>query len=170
MYGRYNEYLQIPEGYDTSFQIKVNGAKNISYTVSEGESVEVSETGLINLRWVIALNPDCTFSDMAFEEDFGGTIYGYNNSTAQTYAEKYGYTFDVIENAGNILINRPIGDANCDDTFNVSDAAFIARTLAKGQTISFEENPFADFNWDNKVTVSDAAAIARELAMAKNVF
>ena len=57
---------------------------------------------------------------------------------------------DEYENGTNI-------DAVCEGIMSS-----IARTLANGHTISFEENPFADFNWDNKITVSDAAAIARE--------
>ena len=51
---------------------------------------------------------------------------------------------------------------------SIDDAAFIARTLAKRQTINVKENPYADYNNDGKVTVSDAAAIARYLAKAKN--
>ena len=61
-----------------------------------------------------------------------------------------------------------VGDANNDSKLTVSDAAFIARTLAKRETIDVKTNPAADFNGDGKVTVSDAAAIARELAKAKS--
>jgi len=56
------------------------------------------------------------------------------------------------------------GDANGDNELNVSDCAFIARTLAKRETIDIALNPAADYNNDGKVTVSDAATIARELA------
>ena len=56
------------------------------------------------------------------------------------------------------------GDANGDNELNVSDAAFIARTLAKRETIDVTTNPAADYNNDGKVTVSDAATIARDLA------
>ncbi|MBE6846084.1 MAG: hypothetical protein E7508_10385 [Ruminococcus sp.] len=58
----------------------------------------------------------------------------------------------------------PIGDANGDNELNVSDCAFIARKLAKRETIEIALNPAADYNNDGKVTVSDAATIARELA------
>ncbi|MBE6845228.1 MAG: hypothetical protein E7508_05885 [Ruminococcus sp.] len=64
-------------------------------------------------------------------------------------------------------IDYVIGDANNDGKMTVSDAAFIARTLAKREIISVILNPAADYNSDGKVTVSDAAAIARELAKAK---
>ncbi|MBE6845787.1 MAG: hypothetical protein E7508_08815 [Ruminococcus sp.] len=126
--------------------------------------------GIDNLKGIIVLNPDCTFGENQLNSYFKGTIYGHENSTAQAYAEMYGYTFDLIENAGNLSIERPIGDANCDNALTVSDAAFIARTLAKRLTISVDENPYADYNGDGKVTVADAAAIARELAKPKTDF
>ncbi|MBQ8435851.1 MAG: dockerin type I repeat-containing protein [Oscillospiraceae bacterium] len=56
------------------------------------------------------------------------------------------------------------GDANGDNELNISDAAFIARTLARRETIDVTTNPAADYNNDGKVTVSDAATIARDLA------
>ena len=61
-----------------------------------------------------------------------------------------------------------VGDANGDNELSVSDAAFIARTLARREKIDIKKNPAADYNGDGKVNVSDAAAIARALAKAKN--
>lgn len=57
------------------------------------------------------------------------------------------------------------GDANKDGKLTVSDAAFIARTLAKqqGETLTV----YADYNQDGKRNVSDAASIARYLAKHK---
>ena len=57
------------------------------------------------------------------------------------------------------------GDANNDGKLTVSDAAFIARTLAKqqGDTLTI----YADYNQDGKRNVSDAASIARYLAKRK---
>ena len=54
------------------------------------------------------------------------------------------------------------GDANGDGKFNVRDAAYIARMMAKGQT----GQPYsaADYNRDGKVNVRDAAAIAKKIA------
>jgi len=53
-------------------------------------------------------NPKCEIYDSASTINDGhnnnsdicysGTIYGYKDSTAQTYAEKYNYAFDLIEN------------------------------------------------------------------------
>ena len=44
------------------------------------------------------LNPECEIYDSSFTLfQFTGTIYGYENSTAQEYAEKYDYNFSVID-------------------------------------------------------------------------
>ena len=131
-----------------------------------------------NLKSITIENSECEIADHAdtisngYDADsryyFNGTIYGYENSTAQAHAEKYGYAFELIENAEEPSEERPTGDANNDGKLTVSDAAFIARTLAKRETIDVQINPYADYNNDGKVTVSDAAAIARELAKAKS--
>lgn len=86
------------------------------------------------------------------------TIYGYENSKAQTYAKDNGYTFSVIEKV------LP-GDANEDDTVNVRDCATIAEALAKGKGNTLPDS--ADFNDDSKIDVRDAAAIASALAAGK---
>ncbi len=57
-----------------------------------------------SLTSVTILDPDCEICDSAsticndYDGDyfFTGTIYGYENSTAQAYAEKYGYAFTSI--------------------------------------------------------------------------
>lgn len=118
--------------------------------------------GIDNLRGIIVSNPECTFGENQLNSYFKGTIYGHENSTAQTFAETYGYTFDLIENAGNLLIEFPLGDANCDNVLNVRDCAFIAKALAKGNADSLPQ--IADYNGDGKVNVRDAAAIAQALA------
>ena len=55
------------------------------------------------LKEITILNPDCEIYDSKNVIDknhnpyFNGTIYGYKDSTAQAYAEKYGYNFEAIE-------------------------------------------------------------------------
>ena len=47
---------------------------------------------------ITILNPECEIYDSSFTLfQFTGTIYGYENSTAQEYAEKYDYNFSVID-------------------------------------------------------------------------
>lgn len=60
-----------------------------------------------NLEKITILNPDCEIYDDEYtisngiDENnnpyFNGTIYGYEGSTAQTYAENCGYNFEAIE-------------------------------------------------------------------------
>lgn len=95
---------------------------------------------------------------------FNGTIYGYENSTAESYAKKYKKNFAVIDSESEFIL----GDANGDGHLRASDAAFIAKALAEasinGKKITVEDYPAADFNQDGKLTAADAAAIAKYLA------
>ena len=118
------------------------------------------------LSKVIVNNSNCTITDapQTFsnkDEDYTGTIYGANGSTAQKYAETYNRDFQPLDGGDSSLA----GDANQDGKVNVRDAAFIASTLAqgKGDTLPIT----ADFNNDKKVNVRDAAAIANYLATKK---
>ncbi len=121
-----------------------------------------------SLESVTIENPNCAIEDCDYIFDngyddngisfFNGTIYGYENSTAQIYAEKYGYNFKIAEPVSDILY----GDANEDDIVNVRDCAFIASALAKGNSDSLPQS--ADYNTDGKINVRDAAAIAAALA------
>ena len=77
-------------------------------------------------------NPDCIINDSADTISNGysggyyysGTIYGYENSTAQSYAEKYDYKFNVYETNANVA-----GDCNADGFFSVADAVLLQRWL-----------------------------------------
>ena len=50
-----------------------------------------------NLASITILNPACEIYDRADTIDAGTTIYGYANSTAQAYAEKYNRTFVALD-------------------------------------------------------------------------
>lgn len=70
------------------------------------------------------LNPECDIYDSSSTISDTATIYGYENSTAQEYAKKYGNKFVVI-------VSEPIlaGDANGDSTVNVADAVMLQKWL-----------------------------------------
>lgn len=114
-------------------------------------------------------------TDEITAEEISGYHYAYDIVEGEELkVEKF---FDSVKDENNIINNSStmyftisdalLGDVNNDTKLNVSDAAFIARTLAKRETIDAGTNPAADYNGDDKVTVSDAAAIARFLAKAK---
>ncbi len=103
-----------------------------------------------------------TFSNS--ESSFTGTIWGYEGSTAQTYAKTYNRLFESLGGA-NENPDGMSGDANGDGEVNVRDCAAIAKALAKG---TIAELPIsADFNGDGSITVRDAAALAKSLATSK---
>ena len=81
-------------------------------------------------------------------------IYCYEGSYAQSYAEKYGIAYFLLEPI--------VGDCTGDDEFDVSDAIRIKRYLAKEDVPIFER--CADVNFDNKIDVKDCLLIKKFLA------
>ena len=73
---------------------------DIVTSIGEGVFTECSSRTSI-----VTENPDCEIYDSSRtinngyidgDPNFNGTIYGYEDSTAQAYAEKYGYTFESL--------------------------------------------------------------------------
>ncbi|MBO7364827.1 MAG: leucine-rich repeat domain-containing protein, partial [Lachnospiraceae bacterium] len=94
----YEEYLEIPEGYPQSFRLEVTDAEQVSYRVSSGDSVTVSEDGVIAPRyttWYWKNGIGSSFT--APPEDLSGytiTREGhYGDSVVTVTAD--GRTFDV---------------------------------------------------------------------------
>lgn len=121
------------------------------------------------LESVTILNPDCEIYNLSntLGDKSVTTIYGYENSTAQAYAEKYGYNFSSIgtapettttttqttttttymptttttTNSGTTTADQR-GDVNCDGFIDASDASLILEYyayLSTNGTMSFEE-------------------------------
>lgn len=59
------------------------------------------------LESITILNPHCEISDYESTIDLGATIYGYEGSTAQAYAEKHSFTFVVLEHGYNAVVTAP---------------------------------------------------------------
>lgn len=128
-----------------------------------------------NLKEITILNPDCNIFDNSWTiashwEDimdetslrFGGVISGYDHSTAQAYAKKYGYSFESLGEAPtpDVLL----GDSNFDGKIDSSDATFCLveyAKLATGDTssITYAERYAANVNKDSAVDSKDASAI-----------
>lgn len=117
-----------------------------------------------SLEKITVLNPECKLSEYGF---VGGTkektvIYGYSGSTAQAFAEKYGYTFVAL---GGETTDTPsdvmYGDSNGDGTVSIADAVIIMQTLSSSDTYNLSEQQ--DINADvvdgNGITTMDALAI-----------
>ena len=91
-------------------------------------------------------------------------IRGHQDSTAQSYAEKYNRTFELIEDEKDILW----GDANGDDEINGKDILYIRKYLANLNfdtgVSSVEIGTGADANGDGEINGKDILIIRKYLA------
>ena len=127
---------------------------------------------------VTVLNPDCEFpessqafgyrDDETWEEVFDGVFRGYEGSTAQAYAETYGYKFESLGDAPTVPVS---GDYNSDGEVTVADAVLLARFISEDISLTAEQtegilNHEPDQDGDNLITIMDIAAILKKLESA----
>lgn len=93
---------------------------------------------------------------------YNGIIYGYENSTAQAYAEKYGYRFEVIK-AEQTKSELSFGDLNGDSAINAVDASIILSSYARYATSndkpSAEELSAGDIDKNGTIDSVDASIV-----------
>ena len=94
-----------------------------------------------------------------------GEIVGYEGSTAQYYAKKYGYRFRSL---GKALI-RTAGDVDGSSTVNASDASVILIAAAaigsgRGSTLTTAQKKAADVNSDGSINATDASIVLQYAA------
>lgn len=108
---------------------------------------------------VTFLNPDCEIKDSnSIPKET--TIIGYDNSTAQEYAEKYNRKFTSL---GEFTKNVD-GDANCDGIVSMADAAAIYQFLGNPDKYSLSEQGAVNAdvaNNNNGITANDAIMIQK---------
>ncbi|MBR2086285.1 MAG: leucine-rich repeat protein [Oscillospiraceae bacterium] len=118
-------WITIPEGVTTIGQ-SAFASTNLSYVKLPESIISIEPSAFVwcsELSALIIPNPECAVFDSAetinngFWNDEGvaeyyynGTIYGAENSIAQAYAEKYGYTFKFLEDAPALNQVKPNGD------------------------------------------------------------
>ena len=107
-----------------------------------------------SLKSITLNNPDCEISNDKDTIPETAVIYGYKNSTAQTYAESFNRKFISLEEIGDISGNGEI---------DLYDAIEIAKAIMGLRTFTAEEMIIADFNMDGAVDLYDAIEIARTL-------
>ncbi|MDE7093452.1 MAG: leucine-rich repeat protein, partial [Oscillospiraceae bacterium] len=99
-------------------------------------------------------NPECEIYD--YETTISDTtkIYGYDNSTAQAYAEKYERNFVSLGTAPEKPTTEILtGDANKDGEFNILDIITLQKwLLGAGNLPSWQA---MDFNRDGMITIFD---------------
>ncbi len=137
----------------------------------------VTSIGLDAFSWcrsltsITILNPDCTIDssettisngrDENFNIYFNGTIYGYENSTAQAYAENYNYKFESLGEAPTTTDSTMTGDANGDNKINISDAVLIMQSISNPSEYKISDSAklLADVVDGDGITNKDALAI-----------
>ena len=116
---------------------------------------------------VTFLNPNCKLPDSVFT--VGDVVmYGYKNSTAEKYAQKYNRTFIALDDS-----NLTYGDANVDGIVDLSDAVLIMQSLANPNKyglsgsdkshITAQGATNADVEGNNGITANDALTIQKYL-------
>ncbi|MCR5600848.1 MAG: leucine-rich repeat protein [Ruminococcus sp.] len=150
-----------------------NSLKNVVIPANI-QSIEYNAFSLCaSLESVTILNPDCDFSfnypeiicnSISFSDDgdkvvnFSGTIYGYDDSTAEEYALKNGYKFSSLGKA------YSLGDVNNDGMINSIDASSVLAYYAKNSTdqkggYSDRQKAAADVDHDGAINSIDASKI-----------
>lgn len=123
------------------------------------------------LSSITILDPDCviydsdrticdSYSYSADKASYSGIIYGYKNSTAQAYAEKYGYRFAALDDT---FIK---GDVNNDGVIDGTDATMVLRDFGLRSAylpsyLNSIQQRSADVNEDGMIDGTDATLILR---------
>ena len=121
------------------------------------------------LKRITFLNPDCEIYDDAltisnsyiptagFKPVYNGVICGYEGSTAQAYAEKYGYTFEALGETSKL------GDVNGDGLINAVDASkilvFFAQLQDGSASAAAKDIAVCDVNKDGIINAVDASLV-----------
>lgn len=134
-----------------------NNWMRLSYVEIDGSVETIDSAAFANcpaLTRVMILNKNTSIEDSAFSNCPNLTIYGFENTTVQEYAESHNISFSPML----------IGDANLDGNINILDATAIQRHLA--QIITFEKVAIAaaNVNSDDDLSVIDATMIQRFIA------
>ncbi|MCR5306247.1 MAG: leucine-rich repeat protein [Oscillospiraceae bacterium] len=125
-------------------------------------------SGCDNLRTIIFRSPACVIPDTADAIPENAVIYGWNNSTAHEYAEKYGRTFVPLrENDTTVLFSC---DLNLDGKTDRADAELLFRVIAEapadGDTPDFDMLCAADLDCSGTLTLMDVSLMLKAVQAA----
>ncbi len=119
---------------------------------------------------ITILNPECEIVDTEYviiigiddnnQPYYKGTIFGYENSTAQAFSEKYNYKFESLGEAPEKELS--MGDINGDRLVDASDASLILAEyslLSTSNLGTFTESmkKSADVNKDGLIDSRDSS-------------
>ncbi|MDD7515892.1 dockerin type I repeat-containing protein [Ruminococcus flavefaciens] len=131
--------------------------------------VDYSDYGL---EKITILNPECIICETPDNADpadsdyispirYGGVICGYRGSTAQSYAEKHGFSFIEIDETP----VRIKGDVNGDGEFSISDVVTLQKWLLAVPDTELVDWKAADLCEDDKIDVFDLCLMRKEVIL-----
>ncbi|MDE5771140.1 MAG: leucine-rich repeat protein [Ruminococcus sp.] len=122
--------------------------------------------GCGNLTEITILNPECEMYRCGIYDGYTknylyATIYGYENSTAQAYAERYDYKFESLGKAPEKI--TATGDMNGDGEFNVADVVVFHKYILGTSDKEISDWKQADLNYDGLLDSFDLIMMRQKL-------
>ena len=141
--------------------LSCSSLKTVTIPASVKEIKQQAFYKCASLEEIYILDPECNICDnwattiSNTDDDFSGVIKGYKGSTAEKFAEKFGYTFKAL---------AQLGDVNSDDYINAVDASSVLAYYALISTdqkgvYNEEQKLAADVNHDGLINAVDASCI-----------
>ena len=112
-----------------------------------------------NLTSVTVLDSVNSIGKWAFYGCDNLTIYGYDNSFAQSYAADNSIPFIIVSDDESLT-----GDTNLDGKISISDVTAIQRHLAESEQFTNRQLALADTNGDGIIDINDATHLQKFLA------
>ena len=134
--------------------------------ISIGDSAFSSCNALAS---VTIKNPNCEIGDSNdtlssphhYGYNFDCVIYGYENSTAQAYAEKYGYKFETLDGEPPKMETLKQGDADSNGDINILDVILVNRAILGKSSLTAEQVKAVDFNGNGYPEPEEALMIMK---------
>lgn len=117
-----------------------------------------------NLTSVTVLDSVNSIGKWAFYGCDNLTIYGYDNSFAQSYAADNSIPFIIVSDDESLT-----GDTNLDGKISISDVTAIQRHLAESEQFTNRQLALADTNGDGIIDINDATHLQKFLAEFEGV-
>lgn len=135
-----------------------------SITIPENVNrIRVAFQDCYRLESITIENPDCVIADGASTIYEKATIYGYANSTAQAYAEKYDREFILIgeELEATETLETAKGDINGDNEIDINDVVFVNKAVLGKEILTEQQMKSADIDNDGYVKATDTLLILK---------
>lgn len=112
-------------------------------------------SGCSGLTSITILNPECKIDDSKYTISETATIYGYENSTAQTYAERYGKSFESLD--GTLVTTTTVTTVTTTTTVSSGDLKIIPESVImdsgdKNKLLLIGAENMSDVSWTSENT------------------